>query len=102
MPEVRWLQARAACEMVAHLRAGGRARTALYAGGTAGAVMVALALARLRRTPVGVAGALTPLLLAAPPVRRQALRAGLPWLNRRLFLLPSIFFETGPSLTEWA
>jgi hypothetical protein len=26
----------------------------------------------------------------------------LPWLSRRLNLLPSIFFETGPSIGEWA
>lgn len=28
--------------------------------------------------------------------------AALPWLNRRLNLLPSIFFEAGPAIGEWA
>jgi hypothetical protein len=39
--------------------------------------------------PLGRAGAL-------------AMSLALPWLSRRLNLLPSIFFETGPSIGEWA
>jgi hypothetical protein len=40
-------------------------------------------------------------LALAAPLRRHMLRAGLPWPCRRLHLLPSIFFETGPSVGEW-
>ncbi len=57
----------------------------------------------LRRQSAGVVrigpktGALLP-----PPVRRHLLQTTLPWLSRRLNLLPDIFFETGPAIGEWA
>ncbi|MGC8800934.1 MAG: hypothetical protein ACP5UR_11905 [Chloroflexus sp.] len=34
--------------------------------------------------------------------RRRLLQTTLPWLSRRFDLLPTIFFETGPSIGEWA
>ncbi|MCX7860494.1 MAG: hypothetical protein N2385_10410 [Chloroflexus sp.] len=35
-------------------------------------------------------------------LRRHLLQTALPWLSRRLDLLPTIFFETGPAIGEWA
>ncbi len=46
-------------------------------------------------------GALLGLVLPAR-LRRRLLTAALPWLSRQLDLLPTIFFETGPSIGEWA
>jgi hypothetical protein len=96
-PRAVWLQARAACAAVSaarHLRGLGLI-------GAVGATGLALALLRHRRGRIGLAGLSVGLALAAP-LRRPALRVGLPWLSRRLHLLPSIFFEAGPSIGEWA
>lgn len=41
-------------------------------------------------------------LLLPSPIRRHIVQTFVPWLSRRLDLLPSIFFETGPALGEWA
>jgi len=52
------------------------------------------------RPRAGIAGAVASLLFI-PPLRQRAVRLLLPWLNRRFNLLPSIFFEAGPAVTEW-
>jgi hypothetical protein len=96
-PQAIWLQARAASAAVRAVRHG----RSLGVAGAAGALGLALALLTHRRGRLGLAGLAAGLALAAP-LRRQALRAGLPWLSRHLHLLPSIFFEAGPSVTEWA
>ena len=96
-PQVIWLQARAACAAVRAVRHG----RSLGVAGAAGAVGLALALLTHRRGRLGLAGLAAGLALAAP-LRHQALRASLPWLSRHLHLLPSIFFEAGPSVAEWA
>lgn len=59
---------------------------------------------RERRTPGGALGlaGLGAGLLLTPPIRRRALQHALPWLSRRFQLLPSIFFEAGPAIEEWA
>ncbi|MFV9506859.1 MAG: hypothetical protein AB4911_20095 [Oscillochloridaceae bacterium umkhey_bin13] len=69
--------------------------------GAAGATGLALALLSHRRGRIGLAG-LAAGLAVATPLRRQAVSLALPWLSRRLRLLPSIFFETGPAVGEWA
>jgi hypothetical protein len=73
-PRTTWLKARAAWAGVAALRRRLRHNT----GRT-----------RARRSLIA-------------PLQRRALHATLPWLSRRLNLLPTIFFETGPALREWA
>ena len=35
-------------------------------------------------------------LITLPQLRQRAVKALLPWLSRETYLLPSIFFETGP------
>lgn len=93
-----WRQARAACLLLRRLTQRRRGGRWIYAAGLGAALAVSL----LRGGRLaGIAGAVAALLLT-PPLRRRALRAALPWLSRRLDLLPSIFFETGPALTEWA
>ncbi|WP_298819473.1 hypothetical protein [Chloroflexus sp.] len=58
-------------------------------------------LARRQQHRLARAGALLGLLLPAR-LRRQLLSAALPWLSRQLDLLPTIFFEAGPPIGEWA
>ena len=96
-PRVIWLQAKAACAAVGALRHG----RSLGLAGAAGATGLVLALLTHRRGRLGLAGLVAGLALVAP-LRRQALHASLPWLSRHLHLLPSIFFEAGPAVTEWA
>ncbi|HEU4321703.1 MAG TPA: hypothetical protein VFS21_01005 [Roseiflexaceae bacterium] len=95
-PRRCWRQARTACLVLRQVRARQRRGRWIYAAGLGAAL--AFGLARGGRL-AGASAALASLLLA-PPLRRRALRATLPWL-RRLNLLPSIFFEAGPALTEW-
>ena len=95
-PRAVWLQARAACALVRGLRTkhvGGGVRLAGAAG---------LTLALIFNPPAGLAlaGAAAGLALAVP-MRRRMVGAALPWLSRRLNLLPSMFFEAGPSVGEW-
>jgi hypothetical protein len=99
-PGLVWAQARLACALAHQLRGGRAAGPRLR---LAGMVAAAALLGSLvgRRTRVGLAGTLITLLLLSP-LRQQALGYALPWLNRRLRLLPSIFFEAGPSVSEWA
>jgi hypothetical protein len=95
-----WRQARIACALVRHLREPRPARTPFN---LASAIAVAALLGTLvaRRRRIGLAGTLLSLLLMTP-FRQWAISQSLPWLNERLRLLPSIFFETGPALKEWA
>ncbi|GAB4191090.1 MAG: hypothetical protein OHK0022_04530 [Roseiflexaceae bacterium] len=96
-PRRCWRQARTACVVLRRVRARQRRGRWIYAAGLGAALAFGLA----RGGRVAGAGAALASLLLAPPLRRRAMRAALPWLSRRLNLLPSIFFETGPSLTEW-
>jgi hypothetical protein len=95
-----WHQARAACLLVAQLRGARRPGHYTYAAGLVTAGALAVALTRHSRRTAGIVGVLVSLLLATP-LRQRTLKLALPWLSRRLYLLPSIFFETGPSLNEW-
>ncbi|MEI7769975.1 MAG: hypothetical protein WCI67_08310, partial [Chloroflexales bacterium] len=96
-PQAIWLQARAACTALRAVRHG----RSLGVAGAAGAAGLALALLTHRRGRLGLAGLAAGLALVTP-LRRQALHASLPWLSRHLHLLPSIFFEAGPSVAEWS
>jgi len=98
-PGLIWRQARAACLLVAYMRGAQRPGRYTYVAGFVLAGALALALTRRNRA-VNVIGLLASLLLATP-LRQRAITLALPWLSRRLYLLPSIFFETGPALTEW-
>lgn len=99
-PGVIWQQARAACLLVAQMRGARRPGHYTYTVGFVTAGALAVALTRRSRRTAGVVGVLVSLLLAKP-LRQRTLKLALPWLSRRLYLLPSIFFETGPSLNEW-
>ncbi|NNJ08878.1 hypothetical protein EKD04_000900 [Chloroflexales bacterium ZM16-3] len=56
------------------------------------------AVRRLRAAPPRRPGTSSPLGQAGTMLMTTAL----PWLSQRLNLLPSIFFESGPSISEWA
>lgn len=56
-----------------------------------------------RRQPSRSTRARTLLSFLLPTrLRRRLLQTALPWLSRRFDLLPTIFFETGPAIGEWA
>lgn len=95
-----WLQARAACLLVGRWRARAAPRRWRSIVDVRAALLVLLIATPPGRYRAGIAIALAAWWLAEP-LRQRGLRAALPWLNRRLNLLPSIFFEAGPSLTEW-
>ncbi len=95
-PRRCWRQARAACLVLRRVQARRSRGRWIYAAGLGAALAFGLA----RGGRAAGAGAALASLLLVPPLRRRALRATLPWL-RRLNLLPSIFFEAGPALTEW-
>lgn len=100
-PDPAWAQARLMALLARRLlgsRATGRQLRALGVGAT---LLAAIGAWRSARSHPALAGLLTAGLLALP-LRRPALRIALPWLSQRFFLLPSIFFETGPAFTEWA
>ena len=100
-PRRIWLQARVACRLVARLRDPQRPSTRTQATSLLAASAVLIALTRRRHQGTVFIGVLASVLLAVV-LRRRAIQIGLPWLSRRFYLLPSIFFETGPALTEWA
>jgi hypothetical protein len=101
-PTVLWRQARLAVRLAARLRDGRIPRRRVYVAGGLGAVALLTGLlAGKSRRSAGVVGALVSSMLI-PSVRRRVLRIAFPWLSRRFFLLPSIFFETGPAFTEWS
>jgi hypothetical protein len=99
-PGLVWRQARIACTLVRHFREPRTARPHLS---LASAIAVAALLGTLvaRRNRLGLVGTIFSLLLMTP-FRQWAISQSLPWLNQHLRLLPSIFFETGPALKEWA
>lgn len=105
-PERIWPLARAATLIVteaqraAALPAGSHRAGALVVGVVATSALT-LALLRHRPGTLGVAG-LIATLITLPQLRQRAVKALLPWLSRETYLLPSIFFETGPSFTEWS
>ena len=102
-PGLLWPQARATCLLISQLRERRwSGRHARIVGVSAATMFVVSLLAKGRRGigVVGVAGMIASVMYA-PPVRQRAVGVLLPWLNRRFYLLPSIFFETGPSFTEW-
>lgn len=95
-----WLRARAANALVERLRTGTFPKRSIYTAGVLAAAGLGLALLR-RRSRRTALGALASGLLASR-FRHRAFGRALPWLSRRYYLLPSIFFETGPAFTEWA
>lgn len=100
-PAAGWLQARLACRLARHLVRGWPGGAHLRAMGLGIVALLVIGLWRRPRAWPALAGVLAAGALAAP-FRRPAVRAALPWLSRRFFLLPSIFFEAGPSCAEWA
>lgn len=94
-------QARLACLVVRYLHKQRRGRSNIRTAGALAASLLLLALLSRRRAGAGVLGLVLPLLLALP-LRRQLLKHLLPRLSRKLHLLPSVLFETGPAFTEWA
>jgi hypothetical protein len=94
-------QARLACMVVQHLHKQGRGRSNIRTAGALAGSLLLLALLSRRRAGAGILGLLLPLLLALP-LRRQLIKYLLPRLSRKLHLLPSVLFETGPAFTEWA
>ena len=100
-PAIGWLQARLACQITRQLARGWPSGSHLRAMSVGIVAMVTIGIWRRPRAWPALAGVLVAGALAAP-FRRPAIRAALPWLSRRFFLLPSIFFEAGPSCAEWA
>jgi hypothetical protein len=100
-PAMAWLQARLACQIARQLARGWPNGSHLRAVGVGMVALVTIGLWRRPGAWPALAGVLVAGALAAP-FRRPAIRAALPWLSRRFFLLPSIFFEAGPSCAEWA
>lgn len=95
-----WAQARAAALTASYLLGDGEAGVALR---SLGAALLALALFgawRSRPGRMALAVAATAMVLGTQ-LRQPALQRVAPWLCRRYFIVPSIFFETGPSFTEW-
>ncbi|MCS6882690.1 MAG: hypothetical protein RMK84_15055 [Oscillochloridaceae bacterium] len=99
-PAAGWLQARLACRLVRHLVKGWPRGAHLRAMGAGIVALLMIGLWRHPRAWPALAGVLAAGALAAP-FRRPVVQAALPWLSRRFFLLPSIFFEAGPSCAEW-
>lgn len=99
-PRRFWLQARVAAAVVRQAR-GNTLRRRAYATVLLAAVLVGFGLARKGAWRPGTAVATLSMLLV-PLISRHVMPAALPWLNRRYYLLPSIFFETGPSIGEWS
>ncbi|KAB8145888.1 hypothetical protein F8S13_02075 [Chloroflexia bacterium SDU3-3] len=99
-PRMAWAQARASALAVQRMAAAPVLRRSAPVAQVLVAALLGLGVMRARSNPAQLvwAAALLALLPAAPWLVRQAL----PWLNRRYFLLPSIFLEAGPALSEWA
>lgn len=100
-PQRHWLQMRAAVELVRGLRDGRAPGGALGVAGAVSAMALTLVLLSRRPHRLGLAGIGAGMLLT-PMIRRRALQFALPRLSRRFHLLPSIFFEAGPAVEEWA
>lgn len=99
-PGLLWVRTRMACMLIERLRTWQRlGRRARISGMLVAAVLVSL-LVYEGHPRVGAIGALASILVVSP-LRRRAISLALPWLNRRLNLLPSMFFESGPAFTEW-
>lgn len=94
-------QARLACLVVRRLREQRSERSNIRTAGAFAAMLLLLALLSRRRAGAGMLGFLLPIVLAMP-LRRRLLKHLLPWLSRKLHLLPSVLFETGPAFTEWS
>lgn len=99
-PELLWVQARAAALVARRARAERRTGPLLAPAAAAALSLAVLGAWRSGKAPALAAGALAAWIVARQ-LRQPALRVALPWLCRRAFLLPSIFFETGPSFSEW-
>jgi hypothetical protein len=99
-PGKAWPQARAASLAVRWLMKRGLGGQGLRALGLGALALAGLGAWRSPRARPALAALLAAGVLLGP-VGRRAVRAALPWLSRRYNLLPSIFFEAGPSFTEW-
>ncbi len=97
-----WFQARGACILVKRLHTQQKCSYSTHARmiGLVAIVLVLLPLVAKKPRTTGVAGVILSMLLASP-LRQRTLHALLPWMSRQLYLLPTIFFEAGPSLSEW-
>jgi hypothetical protein len=95
-----WLQARGASWLIARLRQPSAAKYYSRTVGIGAVALFALLVWVGGRHKASAAGVLASCLLSAP-LRQRLLRFLLPHLSRRFYLLPSIFFETGPTITEW-
>lgn len=99
-PKMFWARARLACMLVDRLQTRQRRGRQRHPGRMIAMAVLVCMLFYEDRPRAGIAGAVASLLFI-PPLRQRAVRLLLPWLNRRFNLLPSIFFEAGPAVTEW-
>lgn len=100
-PGTLWVQTRAACVLVRRFRGGLQTRKhPLPLSKMVAATLLLVAVFSRGRQRMQVASIVLSLFLASP-LRQRTLHALLPWANRRFYLIPSIFFEAGPSLKEW-
>ncbi len=100
-PGRAWTHARLMALLARRLLGSSATGRQLRALGASATLLAALGAWQSARSHPALA-ALLAIGLLALPLRRPALRVVLPWLSQRFFLLPSIFFETGPAFTEWA
>jgi hypothetical protein len=113
-PRLLWLEARITASLVSYLRRGHSFVPIWRVLGLSAATLLAYTLFSRKHRNVGfvsiavsIVVASVVALMAASPLRQRILRGMapvislIPWASQRLFLLPSIFFEAGPSLSEW-
>jgi hypothetical protein len=95
-----WPVARAAALLIEQIHQRRLSRRAQIAQVLTTACALTMMLLRRGTHLAVVLGALLALLLT-PKLRQRAMRRALPFLAERYYLVPSIFFEAGPALTEW-
>lgn len=97
-PGSLWLAARLAGALARRFVRGELPHLPTLGAGALGlALLGAMGSARARPVLLGLLAA----GLVAAPLRRPVMRATLPWLSRRCYLLPTAFLDAGPALGEW-
>jgi hypothetical protein len=98
-PQILWRRARLAQRIVKQLRS--RRRRRMYLASGVGTMLLTGLFVRKSRRSLGILSVVASSMFV-PAIRRRLLRATFPWISEQLYLLPSIFFETGPAFTEWS
>jgi hypothetical protein len=108
-PRWLWVQARVACLVVRRLRDSNQQQQEPSSRQSAPFPLARVLAASLllialftkgRQQRAGLVGMMVSLFFATS-LRQRTLELLIPWANRRFYMLPSIFFETGPAFKEW-